>query len=506
MLNAWHRAEWCVEIEHGSDVQNWLCGRRPAGNGAALALCRKARSALLEHDEAITLLAAAGKSERIDELYASLDRLNVMKASDLQALMKPSGDTGFSDVWNSVVRRDVHPPLYFWLVHAVERLTSATPGMLRAIGFFAMLAAAAAADRWIWPDASLVARLAAFGMLIAGPVWLELATELRQYALVTLGTVLTIAALARLDRGDSPKAWVTLMVAACVGLVWTHLGSVVWVGIMISLAGRVGPRVGWRRLKPLLIVVLVVSAMLVPLALADWNSVVTGRASAVDLSLNSLSVQAMQMTQSLRRAFLPLPMRLEVPAVSVVFAVLVVMLAAWFAQSERCAHRGLAFGSLLWAALLWTIAWLVGLAMGKIPEHAAQPKYLTPLLLSLLAITVRATASQTRAKRQVATAMLLLVFVASPVGWAGLLPDSSASARHIDSIGSANALLVDQPKRGQLLPIVSAMRPDAKIIIAKPTLAASRWNDFSNELPIDRLLVLEIDPDRSFCRHVGKIG
>jgi len=55
---------------------------------------------LLEHDEAISLLAAAGKSLQADALYEdqSADPPVRRSAASLQAMLRPTGDPGFADV------------------------------------------------------------------------------------------------------------------------------------------------------------------------------------------------------------------------------------------------------------------------------------------------------------------------------------------------------------------------------------------------------------------------
>lgn len=444
---------------------------------------------LLEHDEAITLLAAAGKSDRIDALYASLDRVNEMPASELQALLKPTGDTGFGDVWNSVVSRDVHPPLYFWLLHGVQRISNASPKTLRAIGFLAMLAAAIIADRFVWPGASLTARLAAFGMLIAGPVWLDLATELRQYSLVAMGTMITLAALAQLQRGRPRWCMAALLGAGCAGLIWTHLGSAAWSCVALGMAMWIAGRSEWKKTAPFWLSTAAIVLAVIPLATADWNTVVTGRAAASDATLASTASQVMSVSRSVRQAFLPLPYRFDGAAVNIGFTVVLTGMVVWLAQRGDAFDRAMTMG-----AGVWTAAWLGLLALGKIPEHAAEPKYLAPLLLSMLAILVRSTAKGNRT----ATGTIMIGCLLSPVGWYQQTmrePDDELAS----AVTTTTPLLVDEPKRGHLLPIVDRMDPDARIFIAAPTVAVETWQGWKERLPDNGLLVLELgrpDPAR----------
>ncbi len=471
----------------------------------------KAKTAgLLEHDESISLLAAAGKSDRMAALNATPDRVRIMAASELQALLRPTGDTGFADVWRSVVNYDVHPPLYFWLLHGLERVGITSLRLLRLIGFAALLAAAIVADRWIWPTASPWARLPAFGMLIAAPVFVDLATELRQYAIVWLGIVLTIAALAKLDRGGNRGSAIVVLGIAGVLLVWTHLGSVAWVAIALLVAIWLASRDDRRRAWPLLATGLAIGALVMPLALANWNPVAVGRAEASEISLTAAIEFGARMSRSIAETFIWQPVRTDgstmvvaltgtrldewLPRGVVVLTPLLLAIAAvWLAAASGRFEKALLVGG-----GVWSLAWLAGLSLGKIPEHATAPKYLAPMTLALMAIVVRATDSKLNMRRRAAIGILLISLATAPIGWTVRLPSTGvAQGREIDPIRAAQALLVDRPKRGQVLPIAEKLSPGATVIIAEPEAAMANWKDVEAALPKERLVVLEIDAERA---------
>lgn len=474
-----------------------------------LHFARAKTNGLLEHDESISLLAAAGKSDRMAQLDAPRDRVTIMRASEIQSLMRPTGDTGFADVWRSVVQYDVHPPLYFWLLHGLERLGISSLTLLRMVGYLALLASAIVADRWIWPDASPWARLPAFGMLIVAPVFVDLATELRQYAVVLFGTVLTIAALVRLESREKRGPAIAVFGIAAALLIWTHLGSAAWVMIALLSAICMAGRKSRRHVTPLIATGLAIGVAVLPLLLANWNPVVVGRAEANDASLMAAFDQGTKIARSIAETFIWQPVRPDgsilnvsltgttldkwlspgfVALTTISLAVVVVWLSAAKGSIER---------TLLVGGGVWSLAWLAGLALGKIPGHAAAPKYLAPMTLALLAIVVRATDSKLKMRRRVAIGVLLASAATWPLGWMMRRPESGVMPnRKLEPVRNAEALLVDRPKRGQLLPIVEKLPPDATVIIAPPEIAVAGWKEIEAALPEDRLVVLEIDADR----------
>lgn len=474
-----------------------------------LHFARAKTSSLLEHDESISMLAAAGKSDQMAQLNATQDRVTIMRASEVQSLLRPTGDTGFADVWRSVVQYDVHPPLYFWLLHGLERLGISSLTLLRMVGSLALLASAIVADRWIWPNASPWARLPAFGMLIVAPVFVDLATELRQYAIVLFGTVLTIAALVKLESKERRGLAIAVFGFAAVLLIWTHLGSAAWVMIALLLAIWMAGRKSRWHVTPLIAIGLAIGVAVLPLLLANWNPVVVGRAEANDASLTAAIDQGMKIARSIAETFVWQPVRPDGSMISIkltgttldewlppgivgLTTISLAVIAVWLAAAKGSLERTLLVGS-----GVWSLAWLAGLALGKIPEHAAAPKYLTPMTLALLAIVVRATDSKLKMRRRLATGVLFASAATWPLGWMMRLPESGVTPnRKLEPVRTAEALLVDRPKRGQLLPIVEKLPPDATVIIAPPEIAVAGWNEIEAALPKDRLVVLEIDADR----------
>ncbi|MCB9853858.1 MAG: hypothetical protein H6819_12230, partial [Phycisphaerales bacterium] len=201
---------------------------------AALVHVRAAQTrtaGLLDHDEAISLLDAAGKADRALALYddQSADPPIARSAASLQAMLRPAGETGCSDVIASLRLHDIHPPLYFLLLHAAQRIGAHSEVSLRLLGSLFLLLSAVILDRFVWPQARIVIRLLAFAILLLSPALIATAIELRQYALLMLGLSVSLAALVRLAQ--APAGWrldATLIALGASLPIWTHFGSLLW--------------------------------------------------------------------------------------------------------------------------------------------------------------------------------------------------------------------------------------------------------------------------------------
>ena len=115
---------------------------------------------MLEHDEAISLLSAAGKADVALRLYddQAADTAPMRQAAALRAMLRPSSDTGFADVRASLHDRDIHPPLYFWMLYAAQRCSLSSETALRLLGSLVLLASALTLDRFAWPRATPMPR------------------------------------------------------------------------------------------------------------------------------------------------------------------------------------------------------------------------------------------------------------------------------------------------------------------------------------------------------------
>ena len=441
---------------------------------------------LLDHDEAISLLAAAGKSPEMDRFYQNLDSPQFMTAGDLQSLMRPTGETGPADVCAALQKRDIHPPLYFLLLHAMQRAGIESRLVMRLTGTLLVLLAAGVADRLVWRNASAAGRLLGFSLLTAPPVFVMLATELRQYAFVLLGMLLSIAALqAYWEQEPRTNRTLVLLIAAPAILLWSHLGSALWVALCLAvILFRV--RTGSKAHRRLLAIALPIAMFLIaPLVWLQWDGLVhASRVESTELTLTNIMAQARHLLRSLGLAWFSLPARWWNTMLPVL------AFAAIFLFHGSVSKRGTLDRLLPVMSLVWFAVWVVWLASGRIPPHAGEAKYLLPLLLGPLVVLVKSTARPEIGRaRHVAIGMVAIALLTHFIlFWR---TDMTVPA-DLNAIRNADCLVVDQPKRGYWLPVVDLMPPDATVVVASAE-QMNRSDPVEQIGTANRLLLLEID-------------
>ncbi len=455
-------------------------------------------SSLLEHDEAISLLVAAGKSDRIQDLYANLDRLTYRPASELHHLLRPDHDTSAGDVVRSLSHNDIHPPLYFLILHGLATLAPDKILAFRLIGTLFFLVTGWLAMRWGWPRATPTARLLGLAWLFTTPVLMDVATELRQYSLVYLGVAISLAALIALWEEKQPVRHTVMFLAlAPVVLLWTQYGTLVWIAVAF-LAALTHLLLGkWRR-WPILAIAASVSMVLVAPVLL-WGKAVlsTHTATASDETGMAIGSAASTLARSLAEAWCSLPWALKnSPAPLIIAAFMFVMTAVFVWRHGRSVDR------VLWcAAVGWCGVWMFLLAGGKIPPHAGEAKYLAPLVLVSACLVVRA-GSEARPlwMRRTAIAVLAVSLTSHVLGIWQLFAQP-VDTRLVTALRSADCLVIDTPKRGYVLPLIAKMKPDALVAIGGARVTLEWWEALESRLPKGGLVLAEIDSCRDGKRN-----
>jgi hypothetical protein len=443
---------------------------------------------LLEHDEAISLLDAAGKSQRIDALYEGMKDLQILPAAQLQDLLRPTDDVRTLDVVRSLSQRDIHPPLYFIILHGLGTLGIQRPEFLRLFGTLMFILSAWIANRWIWPDASPVAKWLGTAWLLITPEMLNIATELRQYSLVYLGVMISIAALIAWWQQTTPvRHAVMLLALAPVVLLYTQFGTLVWVvfGLIAAVLHLAAGHP--QRWKLLSCSVLGAIVLLLPLLL--WGIQISRlRGETTLVPMNAFYDEAFQpLCRSLADSWCLLPWGWRGTALSPVIALLVLAAAGIVAW-----RQGRQVDRVLWlAASAWGGTWLLLLASGHIPPHAILSKQLAPLTLIPICLLVRASGAAATRTRHVAIGILAVSLVGLIVGTGQMLL-SSRDLTLPTCLREADCLITDAPRRGYLLPLVEKMKPQSRILIATPETAVAHWTVLADLLPEGHLVVAAI--------------
>lgn len=452
---------------------------------------------LLEHDEAISLLAAAGNAERIDRLLDGPQALCTLGAGDLQQYLRPAEEATAGDVVRSLAHRDTHPPLYFLILHELEKWGIRSLVSLRLFGTIMILIAAWCANRWVWPSASPPAKLLATAWVLMTPAMVGIATELRQYALVYLGVVLSIAALVKFREEARPaRHTVMLLAISPVVLGWSQYGTMIWVAICLLVSAVC---LGERRARgwPVLAgAVVAAGLMLVPVLLWGYQSRFDPRGFSADPLTNPYGDGLLPLAHSLVEAWLPLPWRLQQTVPPPVIAGMFLLIAAILLLAVAVLAWGGSAGldrRLWFAAALWLGTWLLLLARGWIPAHAVEPKQLAPLVLVPVCLLARACSATRPAWVRRSAMVLLAVSILAGAPRMLELLSKSADRQLIASLGSADCLLADAPRRGYVMPLVEKMAPAARVVLVAPPTALERWTELEMWLPDGRLLLAEIN-------------
>lgn len=449
--------------------------------------CRS--QALLEHDESISLLAAAGKSQKINELEAASKSIAIIPAAEIKDWLTPAG-TKVSDVRYSLAAHDRHPPLYFLILHALERLGVESRTWLRLVGSLAIFLAAWFACRYLWPDASVGLQCLALVWLLASPVSLWIATELRQYGIVYLGVVISIAAIVRhWQAATGSRETIFLLTAAPAVLLWSQIASIIWVGICVLLIlapcfSKTPDAV--RRVVWSLTISLVV---LLPLTI-KWLSVPTGLFLAPPIPLSQLSSRLLEpLFRSFGAAWLTHPGRFEFTLVPSIFGALsFAALAIVGLMSQSVVHRRLT------AAILgWLVIWCALTATGRFPIQALMPKQLLPVIFCMFAIFVReAQAGWKNRTGRFAIVFLSLSIATQPLGVIQLIHGKSSQAPLVAELHAADAILVTVPQRGHFLPLIDAMRPESTVMVGASARVVQDWKRVEPLLPTDNFILAHI--------------
>ncbi len=151
------------------------------------------RPSILTHDEAISLLVATGHQAEFHEMLAqkTAPYAQWVPASEWKRLIEPEQRLCFREIYSGLVQYDIHPPLYFWILHLglLSFGTHLTTGILLnglfdCMALVAMYALAARVLDCRWK----AAYVAVFWFVLFG-IAFQTATVARQYSLLGLLTI-----------------------------------------------------------------------------------------------------------------------------------------------------------------------------------------------------------------------------------------------------------------------------------------------------------------------------
>lgn len=456
------------------------------------------------HDGSISFLAAAGQQSLWHETtHPGSEHYPYGKwarAAHWQEFLNPDPWTNLRMIAGGLAHWDLHPPLYFWLLHYAILTVGVnvwTGALLNTVLDVATILVIFAAARW-WLRDSRLAALAAL-MWAISPAAVETMQEARHYSLFGLAGIAFAWQFIRIidSRRQVGNFDYTLLAAlTCAGAL-THYSFTFVAAAALILA--------WLRSE---------RALLLPLI----GSMVTGAVLSLAvnpgvfliLSHGGEAVSALTLP-ALTERVLKIGYHLfdlwgRTVAGNVILALALLALAIAIAVRHP---RGERLGSLTrsifgpepnpFLALSLLIYLLIGLAYTGflMPRHAIGPQYLAPVW-PLMAIGAIATLRHLSARRWLLPA--LLVFALANSAW--LVREFRADHRQyrqlVSTVREYDHLLVDQVARGAFLPLVHEMNSETMLYAAHPPDILGRveqWEPWLLDAPGRRAYVSNVFMD-----------
>jgi hypothetical protein len=434
----------------------------------------------LTHDEGISYLAATGHQgafSRLDQTGESPVGVWV-PARDWQRFLAPDRFACFSTIGSDLAATDIHPPLYFWLLHVwiwavgVHLWSGPVLNLLISLGMIVALYRLA----YFVFEERLPASLVAF-LWGVSPYVAHESLEARPYGLLALFAVLLVWQSLRILDGTTRTLRSCLLLAAITaGGTLTHYHfAIAAVGmLLVALAAHRGDRVALVRIALSIAGGCMLFAALHPHFVESFRR---EQAQAQVFSAAGAAARALEVALSLARSMLP-----ATPGTPglVVFASLLVVGGA-IAWVRAAGNRDRATRTRL-RSVLALLAWVTGcIAVLYVtflsPEHAMGPKYLSmtwPLLMFVpVALVWLLTAQQgdAPAPRRSARTVVSVSMCAWMLLYAGAQAVATARGngpvpRQAELLAGAQAVLVDSVARGVLPRVIWDLSPDTEVLAA----------------------------------------
>jgi hypothetical protein len=424
----------------------------------------------LHGDETASFLASACQMRALSDVL-SKGTPPVGKwvpARTWQRFMQPSQALCFGEISRGLVEEDIHPPLYFWLLHLVLLVRE---GMLTAPlwlnGAFAMLTGAGLYALGVRLLARPVAAALAVLVFAVNPRTLEASNQARPYQLYALVTVWFTFALVRDVQRSGQRGWrdaLPIAAASCLGLL-THYQFVI-----VALAGGVYhlAALGFRKC---LAGSLGIAAGLLGSNLVHptFRAMLGAKLPRVEepraaVSAGRVLNETGEFVSHALRGFAAQPMTRGLAIVATA-ALLVAVAAAVFV---RWRAREPVDARFLVVPALIVVQMALLQRFGLTPAHVGGPRYLSvvqPLLALLPAYVVAAAPERTR-ELAAATLVGLLAVVGA---FRSVKPREDVFARRVKALGAECPRVVSpSTERLGTLTLALALPSDAKLLVGRP--------------------------------------
>jgi hypothetical protein len=449
------------------------------GTGLLLAQALSLRT--VKHDDAITLLAVTGHQAAFSR--GPIPENRWVSAADWQAFWTLRESGLFRTIARDLAHDDIHPPLYFWLLHvwfALGGVGLAYGALLNVPLLVAASLAVTAAARGVGCPPGIAAAVGVLWLLPGAHV--ALASELRGYGLLAAVSALFLVALLRFLREPGRGTALGLGAATLLGML-THYHFVLLLVASGSLAALQALLARRRRTLALAVSAVAAAALLFALLHPGFERSFARQAKQAGGSLSTAEVA--------ERAERVLGAALELSVPPEIASTLVELLARhWLptalaallvaAALAAGAGRGLLAAAREWARTPAAIPPLGGalvvaavallFLLGGSERHAMGAKYLvvgSPLLFVALGQLLAALAER---RRSAATALVavLLVAQAASGSWVAVREVQRARRPALNPLADPAAVVVlDSTRRGVLPAILWHAHPAARVFASE---------------------------------------
>lgn len=473
-----------VTAPHDRNIRwaGWIatsCALLALAVSALLIWARAATKSSIGHDEGITFINASAKMGDWLLTRSAAPGSTWVPASTWQWYLQPTEPWAFSSISQGLAQWDIHPPVYFWLLHVwalAFGMSAASSIALNVVVAVCTGLALFGLARWVHRDARRAASTVVFWALSAPVVAVSLMA--RQYGLLALLSVCTIwFALAQFTRPGVPRPWTSVVLAGLIGL-----GLATYYQFAVLVAGLLA----WMTLT----------------FWSEWKRLGLLYASALGGGLllfalhpgflNSFSV--LNGTRSMAKGDLPRRLRQSVDTVAGFFItprgasavvsrfsgvtalaailgvgilVLIIVLIAgmglhWtdFRPSAADTSSQYRLGAVLFLGM-WILLGIVGMYLtGRSPVHAMGDRYLA-MVWPFLAFAPAAALHRLRA---VPSAAIIVIWALLSVpGQLAAVAGGPTSPRVSDILAPAKHIVVDSVARGVVPRIVIDAAPGTRV-------------------------------------------
>jgi uncharacterized membrane protein len=430
--------------------------------GLVLLLIRAGAQNTLSHDDAISLLAATG---HLGAYAADVPAGRWAPAQTWQAYWTPERFPRFQQIGRDLARYDIHPPLYFWLLHIWVQVTGVKLSAGPLLNAVLLLLAA-----WIIALACRLAQCSRGASALAAVMWLlsgatlSTAGETRQYCLLALAVAALAASLMLFLGKRSLAAALPVCAAAAAGLL-VHYQFAIVLAVALSVAGILLARGRhWRAVAILLVAAAAAGITFLLLHPGFLGSFALRQEQAAPFAWTDIPYRVSRIIAALFEQVAPLRLARVIGGAAARYWGLLVLIALAVGLGIGLVVRRRASGGrmdrtdsqvFLIGFTLATCAVIAALYLFQLsPRHAMGAQYLmvvSPLLFMAGAVLFD---RLTRGRRwRLVLILLLIVYQAAYGGWTTFAQAPTSDAPPA-VLASGSPILLDSAARGVLPPVL----------------------------------------------------